>query len=440
MREVTADPSEATRRAVYEAGLPKATGEARFASDIHIPGELHARVVRSPLPHCTINRVDVKRALEVPGVRTVLTAADIPGLNRVGKTVFDQPILAETRARSVLDAIALVAADDAASAQAGAEAVSLHLDALPGVFSVDEALAADSQKVHSGGNLLRQYHLVKGDVDQGFAEADIVIDGEYSTSPIEHAYMEPDCAVAAPNERGGLTIWTGCHSVASERELAARVCALPEKDVTVIQPYMGGSFGGKDDGLLTAYVALLAQATKQPVRLAFDRRELFRSHTKGHAFHIHVRTGCRRSGELTAASYEIVTDTGAYAHWGESLSLFASIGAAGPYRIPHVRVDMSVVYTNNVPMGAMRAWGMPAVNFATESQLDRLARELGMDPITIRLMNAVRDGAGDTLVTGQAVPSGIGLSATLRAAAQGLSAECAASGDLQGFAAGGKPE
>ncbi len=208
----------------------------------------------------------------------------------------------------------------------------------------------------------------------------------------------------------------GCHSVYTEQQIAAQVLKIPEARVTVIQPYTGGSFGGKDDGLLTAYLALLAHFSGRPVRIAFDRKELFITHTKRHPQWITIRMGFRRDGTITAAHYQIRTDSGAYAHWAEGIFSFASIGASGPYNIPHIQVDTTVVYTNNIPMGAMRAWGMPGVNFANESHLDRAARALSIHPLALRWKNAAREG--DLTVTGFPYPPGIHIRETIQAAAE----------------------
>lgn len=410
MSQNTVDPT--TRK----SGLPKTTGSARYASDIYPEGVLTGIVVRSPHPHARIHKIDARAARRMPGVHAVVTAADIPGpLRRLGKTVEDQPILAQSRTRTLLDALALIAADDEQTARRAAQALDLELEPFPAVFTVEDALAPGAPSVHEGDNLLKELVLSRGDVDSGFAEADVILEDIYHTPAIEHAYLEPDAGTALPLKDGGMRIWIGCHTVFEERRIAAGVLGIPLEKVEVIQPYTGGSFGGKDDGLLTAYLALLAYHTGRPVRMVFSREELFRSHTKRHGQQIRVRMGARRDGVLTAADYQIVTDTGAYAHWAEGIFTFCSIGAPGPYRTPHLRVTTKVVYTNNIPMGAMRAWGMPGVTFATESHLDQLARCLELHPLRLRWLNAADEG--DKIITGQALPPGVGIRATLDAAA-----------------------
>jgi CO/xanthine dehydrogenase Mo-binding subunit len=406
-----------------KASLPKTTGSATYASDIFPPDGLFGAVLRSPYPHCLINKIDTRRAKSIPGVSAVLTAEDVPGLNRLGKTVFDQPILAPAKARTVLDALVLIAAETPKITQEAIAAVEMELEPLPAVFSVEDALRPGAPQVHDEGNLLRTYHLERGSITEGFRQADLILEDTYHAPAIEHAYLEPDAGAACPTPDGGMKIWVGCHSVFTEQQIAAQVLGIAEEKVEVVQPSMGGSFGGKDDGLLTAYLALLAYHTQRPVRMVFSRRELFRSHTKRHPQKIILRMGAKRNGEITAAAYQIQADTGAYAHWGEGIFLFASIGAPGPYHTPNVTVDTQVVYTNNLPMGAMRAWGMPGVTFATESHMDRMAKWIGIHPLLLRWENAVEEG--DQLITGQVLPPGVGLKATLAAAALdcGLSLE-----------------
>ncbi len=404
--------------ATLQASLPKAIGSARYGSDIRLKNSLFGVVVRAPIPHARIIRVDPGRALKSSGVRAVVTAEDIPGLNIISRQVLDQPVLAYDKVRSTLDALALVAADTLQEAQTAASLIDIELEPLPAVFTVEEALAPGAPQVHDGGNLLNKYHLSQGDIEAGFAQADVIVEGSYGLPSIEHSYLEPTAGAAEPATDGGVRIWYGCNSVYVEREIVARVLGLPNEKVEIIHPYTGGIFGGRNEGLIPSFLALLTLKSGRPVRIAYSRKELFTATTKRHPQEIKVRTGAARDGRLTAASYQIVSDTGAYAHWGPSILLFCSIGAPGPYRIPNLQVDTKVVYTNNVTKGAMRGWGMPAVTFATESQMDRLAAKLGIHPLILRWINAYEDG--DKMITGQVLPDGVGLKDTIAAAASDL--------------------
>lgn len=410
--------SQVSNIATEQASLPKLLGTAHYGSDISLNDSLAGFVLRSPVPHGRILRVDASKARNSPGVRAVVTAEDIPGLNKVSRQILDQPILAHDKVRSVLDALALIAADTPQQAQAAAKNIEVEIDPLPVVSTWEEALAPGAPEIHEGGNLLNEYHLSQGDIDAGFAQADVIVEGSYSLPPIEHSYLEPVAGVAEPTEEGGIRIWYGCNSVYVERDIVARVVGLPLEKVEVIHPYTGGVFGGRNEGLLPSYLTLLALKSGRPVRIVYSRREMFYATQKRHPQEITVRTGATCDGRLTAASYQIVSDTGAYAHWGPSLILFCSIGAPGPYRIPNIRVDTKVVYTNNITKGSMRGWGMPAVAFATESQLDMLAAELGIHPLILRWINAFEDG--DKIISGEVLPKGVGLKATIAAAAVDL--------------------
>jgi CO/xanthine dehydrogenase Mo-binding subunit len=409
--------NDASINSVLLSSLPKATGEAKYVSDIRIPGCLYGYVVRSPYPHARILNIDVSAAQRTPGVAAVVTASDIPGTNRLGKTRFDQPILADDKVRSYLDAIVLIAANDETAAREAESKIVWEFEPLPALFSIDEALAPGAPLIHEDcpGNIMKEIRLAKGDIRQGFQEAEVVIEDSYQTPAIEHSYFEMDNGLIAPQPSGIYTLWIGCHSVHTERSIVAATLAIPEEQVVVIQPFTGGSFGGKDDGLLSGYLSLLAYHTQKPVRIGFSRQEEFIAHTKRHPQWIHVRMGLRKDGTITAVQFEIKTDTGAYAHWAEGIFTFASIGASGPYRIPHQKVNTTVVYTNNIPMGAMRAWGMPGVTFAMESHLDQAAHLLSIHPLELRWKNAAIEG--DTMITGMAFPEGIHIKETIRAAA-----------------------
>jgi len=404
-------------QSTLRSALPKATGEAKYVSDIQIPGCLYGHVVRSPYAHARILNIDVSAARRVAGVMAAVTARDIPGMNRLGKTRFDQPILADDKVRSYLDAVVLIAATNISAAHEAESRIKWEFEPLPAVFSIEEALSPGAALVHDDrpGNLLKEIHLAKGDVKKGFQDADYIYEESYQTPPIEHCYFEMDNGVIMPESSGLYTEWIGCHSVHSERQIVALTLNIPEEQVFVIQPYTGGSFGGKDDGLLSGYLALLAFHSQKPVRISFSRQEEFIAHTKRHPQWINIKMGAQKDGTITAVQFEIKTDTGAYAHWGEGIFTFASIGACGPYRTPHQKVDTTVVYTNNIPMGAMRAWGMPGVTFAMESHLDQMAHLLSMHPLELRWKNAATEG--DTMITGSPFPKGIHIKETIKAAA-----------------------
>jgi xanthine dehydrogenase molybdenum-binding subunit len=291
----------------------------------------------------------------------------------------------------------------------------LDLEPLPVVTDPLEALQPNAPQLHEGGNLLKHIKVRHGDVNRGFAEADVIVENEYRLPFIEHAFMEPESAVAAPlGDR--ITVWVGSQNPYLERSCVAAALGVSEERVEVIDMHAGGGFGGKDDQLVAIFVALLAQATGRPVRLFYDRRESIRGHSKRHAWIVRSKWGATKAGKLTAIEAEIYADTGAYAHGGELIASFVSILSSGPYEVPNAKVDTYVVYTNNLVGGAMRAWDNQVGAFVAESQMDELAAVLGMHPLKIRWLNALREGS--RLICGGTVPKGVGVRATLEVAAR----------------------
>jgi CO/xanthine dehydrogenase Mo-binding subunit len=317
-----------------------------------------------------------------------------------------------------MDALAIVAAETEEAAQAALEAIELDLTPLPAVFDPEEALKPGAPQLYPDGNLLLDFKIRCGEAEAAMAGADVVVEDVYQYPWIEHAFIETEAVVAAPSEEGTITVWLGCHNIFGERMMLARSFGWPESRFRVILVPAGGSFGGKDDNIMPTWAALLAYRTGRPVKFFPSRVESMRGHSKYHSQRIHHRLGARADGRLLAAQVSILSDTGAYAHWGEGMLKFASLQSTGPYRIPNAHVDARLVYTNNVVAGAMRAWGTPGVEFAIESQMDALAQQLGMHPLRLRWINALRDG--DETITGRPVPPGCRVKETIEAAARAL--------------------
>ncbi len=408
--------TELEREAIRIADMKRALGEMRFPSDIYRPGNLEGVVVRSPIPHGRLTRLDVQAALQMPGVRAIVTADDIPGIKYFGKMVQDTPILVQVgnKVNSVLDAICLISADTEDQARSAAKQIAMDFEPLPAVFSLEESMAPEAPQVHEGGNLARHFRLRHGDLDQGLTVADVIVEAEYQIPAIEHAFMETEAAFGEPTEHG-VRIFVGSQNPYLERELTQAVLDLPETHVEIIDVGAGGGFGGKDDSLITLYVALLTRYSRKPVRMVWERRESIRGHSKRHAMQIKATTGATRDGYLTAMRLEITADTGSYAHWGPAVLTFASLGASGVYEIPNVWVDTYVVYTHNIMSGAMRAWGNQAIAFVVEAQVDQIAAKLGIHPLRLRWLNALREGS--PMASGRSAPPGVGVRRTIEAAA-----------------------
>ncbi len=392
--------------------LDKATGRALYAADLTAEGMLHARALRSPHPHAEIVRIDTARARRLPGVEAVLTAADVPGENSFGRKVKDQPVLAQARVRQVGDPVALVVATSPEVANAALEMIDVEYRLLTAVFNPDDALAEGAPQVDPAGNLLAENWLRSGNVAEGFAHADVVVEDTYTTPWNEHAYLEPEAALAFW-DGDTLVVRTSTQYTHYHRAEVARTLGLPVERVRVIPTVSGGAFGGKTDISCQCLVALAAHRTGRPVRIVYSRAESFVSTTKRHPYRIRVRSGATRAGDLTALQVDMLADTGAYASFGPGLMVKTFASATGPYRWPHVELHGRVVFTNNPTAGCMRGPGTTQVAFAIESQMDQLAGQLGMDPLELRLRNGLRKG--DRLMSGQVLERDSAFAATLEA-------------------------
>ncbi|MGA9348046.1 MAG: molybdopterin cofactor-binding domain-containing protein [Anaerolineae bacterium] len=410
-------PATETPLAAVGRSLPrpdaraKVTGQATFAADLYFEGMLHAKVLRSKHPHARILRVDTSRAKALPGVAAVLTAEDVPGAKNHGLVRPDWPVLAYDKVRYVGDAIALVAAETEETAEKALELIQVEYEPLPVVTSPQEALAPDAPLVHDGGNLLKHIQVRKGDAEKGFAQADVVVEREYRTPSLDHVFLEPEAGVATMDEEGKITVYVGSQIPFDDRRQIAASLAIPEEKVRVKAAQVGGAFGGKEDISVQIHVALLAQATGRPVKLVFTRQESMIVHPKRHATTIRLRTAATKDGQLTAVQAEIYGDAGAYASLSEHVMTRTATHAAGPYDVPNVKIDCYAAYTNNVPAGAFRGFGVPQAAFAMESQMDILAEKLGLSPFDIRRKNALR--VGSTTATGQVLRESVGLLETI---------------------------
>ncbi len=399
----------------------KASGQLLYGDDLYAPGMLHARALRSPYPHAEVLGVDVTAAAQVPGVVAVLTAKDVPGQNAFGLINADQPVLAGDRVRYVGDPVAVVYAETPVAAEDALARIQVRYRELEVVTTPQRALEPDAPKLHPDGNILTENHVRKGDVEQGFREADVIVEGDYFTPFVEHAYMEPESCLATPEQGGGVAVSVGSQGPYVDRAQMAAALALPPEKVHVINLPMGGGFGGKEDVTVQILAALGVLVTGRPVKMVLSRSESIRVSTKRHAEYLHYRTGAKRDGRLTAVEASIIGDTGAYASAGLAVLMRSAAFACGPYVVPHAKVDSYGVYTNNPPAGAFRGYGSPQVAFAAESQMDELARRLGLDPFELRLRNALE--VGQMTATSHRLTESVGIKETLLAVRQALAAE-----------------
>ncbi len=398
--------------------VDKITGEAKFTDDYVFPGMLVGRTLRAAYPHARIRAIDTSRAKALPGVHAVLTYEDVPGDNIHGLIYDDWPALAGEKVRYMGDPVAVVAADDADIAAEALNLIEVDYEPLPVVGGPEYARSPGAPLVHEewkDGNLLKHIKVRHGNIEQGFAESDVVIEREYRTPTIEHAFMEPECAIGVPagydDEHSKLTVYVGSQIPYEDRRQVARVLGIPEDQIRVRGALIGGGFGGKEDIAGQVHVAMLAQATGRPVKMLYSRQESLLFHPKRHATIIRIRTGAKRDGTLMAVQAELYGDGGAYASLSDKVMTRATTHATGPYVVPNAKIDCYVMYTNNPPSGAFRGFGVTQSAFAVEQNMDLVAEAIGMDPVEFRLKNAQK--VGETTATGQLLRESVGLLKTI---------------------------
>jgi len=372
--------------------LDLVTGATKFSDDLVLEGMLYGKILWSAHPHAEIISIDTSEAKAMEGVALVVTAKDIPGENRAGLLELDQPAIAEDKVRFIGDPVAAVFAETPEVAEAALEKIRVDYRPLPAVFTPEEAARPDAPRIHEKGNLIHHARIVRGDVEAAFNRCAVIVEHTYTTPRIEHAFMEPESGVGIPDPDGGVTIKMGTQTAFDDRRQLARILAMPEEKIRIIQMPMGGAFGGKEDILIYQFLALGALLSKRPVKITLTREESLRTHPKRHPAKMRFKTGADAEGRLLALEAEITLDGGAYASLSVDVLENTLVFAGGPYYIPNVKLEGWAWYTNNVPCGAMRGFGVNQVAFALESNLDEIARRLGKDPFEIRLLNALDTG------------------------------------------------
>lgn len=398
-------------------GIPKVTGESKFANDISFPNMAFAKALFSAQPHALIKNVDTAKAQALDGVIGVYTSKDVPGPNIVGimPHIKDTPVLAGDKVRCYGDAVALVVAENSEIAEEAVRLINVDYEPLPAVFTVEDAIKEDAPKVHEGGNLLLHRKMYRGDIEKGFSEAAVIVEDDFNTRMNEHAYIEPEAGVAL-FEGGVLKVYTITQGAHYHRGEIAVNLKLPVTKVRVIQTTTGGGFGGKIDVSLQVLVALAAFKTGRPVKMAFTREESFINSTKRHPYYMHYKIGARSDGKLTAVRAEIYGDTGAYSSHGPGVLTRTAASIVGPYEVDNIKVDAYCVYTNNPQAGAMRAFGSPQASIAYEALMDEMAQKLGISALEIRRINGYRKGS--VIPTGQVLTDGVGFMETFERAVE----------------------
>ncbi|HMZ06021.1 MAG TPA: molybdopterin-dependent oxidoreductase [Anaerolineales bacterium] len=389
--------------------VEKVTGGAIYTDDLKFDGMLYAKAKRAMIPHGFLTKLDVSKAKALKGVVAVLTADDVPAEKNHGLVIYDWPVMVGIgeRVRYVGDALAIVAAESQEIAEQASALIEAEFDLQPVITNPVMARQENVPQIHEKGNLLKHIKVRKGDMDAGFASADIILEHTFHTQTTDHAFLEPECSIAVPLADGRMEIYVGSQIPYQDREQVARVMGWEEERVRIVGQLMGGGFGGKEDVMGQIHVAMLADVTRRPVKLLFDRQESLLVHPKRHATQIRVKMGAKKDGRLVAMDTELYGDTGAYASLGEKVMTRATTHSAGPYDIEHVRADCYAMYTNNPPAGAFRGFGVTQSAFAVESMMDKLAETINIDPVELRRMNALH--VGSITNTGQELKESVGL-------------------------------
>jgi carbon-monoxide dehydrogenase large subunit len=442
-----ADIGKTFRRLDYET---KVTGRAQYLADMSLPGMCHGKILRSPYAHARINNIDISRASKIPGVVAVLTRDDIlhdQGIEPYYGPVFkDQTIVATEKVRHTGDPVAAVAALTVDAAEAAIASIQVDYEQLPAVLDVQEALKADAMLVHDsvklpesgfadlaelkpveGTNLCTHFKLNRGNIEKGFAEADHIFEDIFTLPATQHSFLETHACIAAVDSGRRITVWATTQNPFVVRTQLANIFKVPVSKVRVIVPYLGGGYGGKVYPKVEPITVALAQKAGRPVRVVLAREEVFYTITK-HAAVIRMKTGVKNDGTLVARECEIHLDTGAYAEIGPRVAKKSGYTAAGPYKIPHLKIDSYSVYTNKPPAGAFRGFGVSQSAWAVESQMDIIAAALNMDPLEIRKKNGYDEG--DKFVTEETLRA-VGLKECLNEVAESIGWESARTGDAK---------
>jgi len=410
--------------------LGKTVGATIYAGDFTMPNMLHAKVLRSTQPSARIKRLDVSKARELPGVACVLTARDLPDARLVtdmpGQTGqkrrkgSDAPVLAADKVRFAGEPIALAAAARLDVAERALELIQVEYEPLPGVFDPLEAIKPGAPVIHEPDNIVARWKIRKGDLETGFAVADVIVENTFRVPFVDHAYIEPEAGVAWVDERDVINIRV-CTQVVEHFRSIARAVGVPHNKLHIQGTMLGGGFGGKEDITVEIFLALLAKHTHRPVRLEYTREESIQAHSKRHPFIITHRTGVKKNGRITAAEISMVANSGAYPYLSPYVLLYATIASCGPYRVDNLHVDSVAVATNNPFTSAFRGFGAAQAAVAYEQQMDEIAKALDLDPLEVRRVNYLR--TGDRNSTGQEIKSAIWLEETATRALEALGEE-----------------
>ena len=375
----------------------KVTGRAIYADDMHMDAMLYGAPLHSEYPAAKVLGIDISKAKAREGVLDVITVGDVPGSNFVGGIIADQQLFADGKVLYSGDAIALVVAESAETAREAAGLIEVDYDPVKPLLSPTDSLAKDARRIHEGkpGNIVTSFKVRHGETGPAFDKSAEIVEAEFQTSFVEHAYLEPESCVAVPESDGSVTVHGGMQHPFTTRRFVARATGLPLSKARIIQTTLGGGFGGKDDtiSVICARAAIAALRTKRPVKIVYTREESIRESYKRHPMELSYKAGIDGKGMFTAMDVDITADSGAYCSMSPFVIWRPTVQCTGPYIVPRVRCDSRSVYTNNTFTGAMRGFGTPQHVFACESFIDICAEQAGMDPFEFRKRNFFRQGS-----------------------------------------------
>ncbi len=396
-------------------GLSKVKGRAIYPDDILMEGMCYGKTLRSTKPHAYI-KVDTSKAESMEGVLRIFTAKDVP-TNSHGVLFKDHEVFCSKKVRRIGDPIALVVATSKRIAEMAMDQIAVVYTEIEAVFDPIAAMKEDAPKVHDVDNIAHHCKIRKGNVEEGFKKSVVIVEDEYRSAMVDHAFLQTEAGVAYI-EDGKIVVCAATQYTHFDQEEIAEALNVPKEDVKVINPAVGGAFGGREDLTLQIHIALAAKEIKRPVKMVYSRSESFVAHCKRHPMIMRYKTGADQNGMLLAMEAEIIADTGAYASWVNNVVRKATTHATGPYEIPNVKVDGYGVYTNNPFAGAMRGFGAAQTPIAHELQMDKLAEKLNMDPISIRIKNGFR--VGSITATGQILHESVPFIKCMEAVARSL--------------------
>ncbi len=408
----------------------KVKGEALYPGDINLPNQAVLKILFSSRPHAIVEKIDTTSAEKVPGVIDIFTAKDVP-VNEYGLIMPDQPVLCGPgsskpyvdRVRFIGDQIAVVIAETEEISVKACQLIEVTYTDLPIVTDMHEAMKSDAilLQPEKKTNVFCHYKVKKGDVENAFKSAEVIVENDYYTPAQEHAYLQPEAGLGYIDEEGRITVIVAGQWVHEDQEQIAHALNLPKEKIRVIYPAIGGAFGGREDMSVQIVLALAAYRLQQkginrPVKTVWSREESIIGHHKRHPYHIHTKWGATKEGKLVAAETQIYADGGAYAYTSTKVLGNATLLVCGPYEIPNVKIDAMAIYTNNLPNGAFRGFGGPQAIFAAEMQMNKIAEVLNMDPVEIRARNLIKEGVPTSVNT--PLPPGISIQTVLEKASK----------------------